>query len=207
MATCSRSASTSERLGTPCPGSYAVTTCWQRRRSRLPARSRRRGLLGRDHVDGVLVLRPCRQVHTFGMQFPIDVAFCDRYGFVLHVSGSNPAGSRASSSARTSRSRRPRARSTAGRSTSATSSSEGCEELVVRDRAPGLLPELEQRERPVLGDAPAAFLYQLFTVDAPHAMRRVLRVDALVVGVVHVGLGSRWRAGARSSSRRTHSTT
>ena len=43
---------------------------------------RRRGLLGRDHIDGVLVLRPCRQVHTFGMQFPIDVAFCDRYGFV-----------------------------------------------------------------------------------------------------------------------------
>ena len=26
------------------------------------------------------MLRPCRQVHTFGMQFPIDVAFCDRYG-------------------------------------------------------------------------------------------------------------------------------
>ena len=51
---------------------------------------RRRGLLGRDHVDGVLVLRPCRQVHTFGMQFPIDVAFCDRYGFVLHLSHMRP---------------------------------------------------------------------------------------------------------------------
>ncbi len=51
---------------------------------------RRRGLIGRDHVDGVLVLRPCRQVHTFGMQFPIDVAFCDRYGFVLHVSRMRP---------------------------------------------------------------------------------------------------------------------
>ena len=33
---------------------------------------------------------PCRQVHTFGMQFPIDVAFCDRYGFVLHVSRMRP---------------------------------------------------------------------------------------------------------------------
>ncbi|MGO9872906.1 MAG: DUF192 domain-containing protein [Acidimicrobiia bacterium] len=52
---------------------------------------RRRGLIGRDHVDGVLVLRPCRQVHTFGMQFPIDVAFCDRYGFVLHVSRMRPS--------------------------------------------------------------------------------------------------------------------
>jgi uncharacterized protein len=51
---------------------------------------RRRGLLGRDHLDGVLVLRPCRQVHTFGMQFPIDIAFCDRYGFVLHVAQLRP---------------------------------------------------------------------------------------------------------------------
>jgi uncharacterized protein len=47
---------------------------------------RRRGLIGRDHVDGVLVIRPCRQVHTFGMRFPIDVAFCDRSGTVLHLS-------------------------------------------------------------------------------------------------------------------------
>ena len=46
---------------------------------------RRRGLTGRDALDGVLVIRPCRQVHTFGMRFPIDVAFCDRYGFVLHL--------------------------------------------------------------------------------------------------------------------------
>ena len=51
---------------------------------------RRRGLLGRDHVDGVLVLRPCHQVHTFGMQFPIDVAFCDRDGFVLHICEMRP---------------------------------------------------------------------------------------------------------------------
>ena len=48
------------------------------------AEQRRRGLIGRDALEGVLVIRPCRQVHTFGMQFPIDVAFCDRYGFVLH---------------------------------------------------------------------------------------------------------------------------
>ena len=51
---------------------------------------RRRGLFGREQLDGVLVLRPCRQVHTFGMKFPIDVAFCDRYGFVLHVSHMRP---------------------------------------------------------------------------------------------------------------------
>ena len=48
-------------------------------------RTRRRGLMGREAVEGVLVLRPCRQVHSFGMRFPLDVAFCDRDGFVLHT--------------------------------------------------------------------------------------------------------------------------
>jgi uncharacterized membrane protein (UPF0127 family) len=48
-------------------------------------RKRRQGLIGRTALEGVLVIRPCRQVHTFGMQFAIDVAFCDRYGFVLHT--------------------------------------------------------------------------------------------------------------------------
>ncbi|MBU6216726.1 MAG: DUF192 domain-containing protein [Acidobacteria bacterium] len=38
-------------------------------------RARRRGLLGRDELDGVLRLR-ARSVHTFGMRVPIDVAFC-----------------------------------------------------------------------------------------------------------------------------------
>ena len=36
------------------------------------------GLLGRDGLDGGLLLRPARSVHTFGMRFPIDVAYCDR---------------------------------------------------------------------------------------------------------------------------------
>jgi hypothetical protein len=53
-------------------------------------RLRRRGLLGRDAIEGVLVLRPCRMVHTIGLQFPIDVAFCDREGFVLHISRMRP---------------------------------------------------------------------------------------------------------------------
>ncbi|MFN8034400.1 MAG: DUF192 domain-containing protein [Acidimicrobiia bacterium] len=47
--------------------------------------ARRRGLIGRERLDGALVLRPCRQVHTFGVRFPIDVAFCDRFGRVLRV--------------------------------------------------------------------------------------------------------------------------
>jgi len=47
-------------------------------------RLRAKGLIGREDFEGALILRPCRQVHTFGMRFPIDIAFCDRYGFVLH---------------------------------------------------------------------------------------------------------------------------
>lgn len=40
--------------------------------------SRRRGLLGRDGIEGALLLRPTRSVHTLGMRFPIDVAWCDQ---------------------------------------------------------------------------------------------------------------------------------
>lgn len=45
----------------------------------------RHGLLGRDGVEGALVLRRARQVHTIGMRFAIDVAWCDRRGRVLRV--------------------------------------------------------------------------------------------------------------------------
>lgn len=50
---------------------------------------RRRGLIGRDELDGVLVLR-ARSVHTFGVRFPIDVAFCDDDGLVLRVVTMSP---------------------------------------------------------------------------------------------------------------------
>lgn len=39
--------------------------------------TRTRGLLGRDGIDGALLLRPAAAVHTIGMRFPIDVAYCD----------------------------------------------------------------------------------------------------------------------------------
>ena len=50
-------------------------------------RERTVGLLGRDaeSVTGALILRPCRQIHTLGMRFPIDVAFCDPEGLVLRT--------------------------------------------------------------------------------------------------------------------------
>jgi uncharacterized membrane protein (UPF0127 family) len=48
-------------------------------------RDRRRGLLRRNDLEGALVLRPCRQVHTIGMRFPLDVAFCDADGRVVRT--------------------------------------------------------------------------------------------------------------------------
>ncbi len=40
-------------------------------------RARTRGLLGRDSLEGALLLSPAAGVHTFGMRFPIDVAYLD----------------------------------------------------------------------------------------------------------------------------------
>lgn len=46
---------------------------------------RSRGLLGRDEYSGALVLPRTRSVHTVGMRFAIDVAFCDRQLVVRHT--------------------------------------------------------------------------------------------------------------------------
>jgi uncharacterized membrane protein (UPF0127 family) len=48
-------------------------------------RRRARGLLGREGIEGALVLPGVRGVHTLGMRFPIDVAFVDRGGTVVDV--------------------------------------------------------------------------------------------------------------------------
>lgn len=40
--------------------------------------TRRRGLLGRDSLDGALLITPCGSVHTFRMRFAIDVAYLDK---------------------------------------------------------------------------------------------------------------------------------
>ncbi|MEQ8716986.1 MAG: DUF192 domain-containing protein [Acidimicrobiales bacterium] len=39
--------------------------------------ARTKGLLGRDGCEGAILLTPARGVHTFGMRFAVDVAFCD----------------------------------------------------------------------------------------------------------------------------------
>jgi uncharacterized membrane protein (UPF0127 family) len=48
---------------------------------------RRKGLLGRSQMDPEegLYIAPCEWVHTFGMRFPIDVAFLAGDGRVLTV--------------------------------------------------------------------------------------------------------------------------
>jgi uncharacterized membrane protein (UPF0127 family) len=40
-------------------------------------RSRSRGLLGRGGLEGAIILRPAKAVHTVGMKFAIDVAYLD----------------------------------------------------------------------------------------------------------------------------------
>ncbi len=47
--------------------------------------ARRRGLLGRDGIDGALLIERTRSVHTVGMRFPIDVAFCDAGLVVIRI--------------------------------------------------------------------------------------------------------------------------
>ncbi|MDQ1444256.1 MAG: uncharacterized protein QOI20_720, partial [Acidimicrobiaceae bacterium] len=46
-------------------------------------KGRLRGLLGRDGLDGALLIESTKAVHTVGMRFPIDVAFCDADMVVL----------------------------------------------------------------------------------------------------------------------------
>lgn len=45
--------------------------------------ARLKGLMGRSDLEGAILLRPARSVHTVGMRFAIDVAYCDRDMVVL----------------------------------------------------------------------------------------------------------------------------
>ena len=49
-------------------------------------KARRKGLVGRDRIDGALLLPSARSgVHSIGMRFSLDVAFCDRDMVVRRV--------------------------------------------------------------------------------------------------------------------------
>lgn len=56
---------------------------------------RLRGLMGRGGFEGVCLISPCRDIHTFGMSGAIDVAFVDADGRVLVVQRGLPPGRRA----------------------------------------------------------------------------------------------------------------
>jgi uncharacterized membrane protein (UPF0127 family) len=47
------------------------------------AAARRRGLIGRGHIEGAFVLVPCKWIHTVGMRLDLDVAYVDREGTVI----------------------------------------------------------------------------------------------------------------------------
>ena len=49
--------------------------------------SRTRGLLGRSSLapDHAMVIAPCEAIHTFGMQFPIDVIFVAADGRIVKI--------------------------------------------------------------------------------------------------------------------------
>ncbi|MFJ3666100.1 DUF192 domain-containing protein [Streptomyces sp. NPDC090106] len=53
-------------------------------------RARSKGLLGRDSVEGALLLSPASGVHTFGMRMAIDVAYLDRGMRVIAVRTMKP---------------------------------------------------------------------------------------------------------------------
>ena len=61
--------------------------------------TRRRGLLGRPGLDpaAALVISPCFSIHTFFMQFPIDVIFVNRDGVAVRIVHNLPPGRMATS--------------------------------------------------------------------------------------------------------------
>lgn len=56
----------------------------ERRRERMV------GLIGREGIDGALLLRPARGVHTIGVRFAIDVAYCDAELRVIEIATMKP---------------------------------------------------------------------------------------------------------------------
>lgn len=55
-----------------------------------------RGLLGSPPEPQLLMIAPCRSIHTYGMNYPIHVAFFDQNGIVLDAECSVPPGSKRS---------------------------------------------------------------------------------------------------------------
>ena len=54
-------------------------------------KARNKGLLGRDGFEGAFVVEGCRWIHTFGMRFPLDVAYLDEQGNVVESCSTDKA--------------------------------------------------------------------------------------------------------------------
>jgi len=48
-------------------------------------KTRLRGVLGRTSLDGALMITPAFSVHTFGVSFDLDVAYCDGDMIVIDI--------------------------------------------------------------------------------------------------------------------------
>lgn len=46
-------------------------------------RARRTGVIGRRDLEGAFVIPGCSWIHTFGVKFPLDIAYLDADGTVL----------------------------------------------------------------------------------------------------------------------------
>ena len=66
-------------------GLSAPARCWLRCDLAEGYRDRLVGLLGRSEIDGALLIRPARSVHSFGMRFDLDVAFLDQNNVVIRT--------------------------------------------------------------------------------------------------------------------------
>ena len=104
-------------------------------------RDRRVGLLGRDGIDGAMLLRPARSVHTMKMRFAIDIAHLDRDLVVLSTTTMSPWRSVRGRHGRQPSSRPKRVRSAGGASSAA------CNWRYANDRCPhtGVDPDWQPR--------------------------------------------------------------
>lgn len=80
------------------PGSMLRVMAWLMVEDRVVAsvevvttrHARRKGLLGRQGIEGAMLLSPTKSVHTVGMKFAIDVAHLDSDMCVLAVTTMKP---------------------------------------------------------------------------------------------------------------------
>lgn len=67
-------------------GSRTETPVW----TALTRKERNTGLLGTDSLSGALWITRCNWIHTFGMQYALDLVYLDRRGKVVSVCTTPP---------------------------------------------------------------------------------------------------------------------